>query len=242
MKISFFPGAAVRFAGLNDHIAGQVLDQLRSGLEQFERHQTVSALSGDEWDLASTRLDRGWDLFVCQRPSTRSLAVVGLDRNLDWEEMRTAVEILASGGERLLIGEFPIEMGQRHSLLRILRAYAREVSFLAPDAQRQAFVMDQRVLSDRLAHVNVQRWKSTEARNDFRALLDRAITEPQIVERDNDEVIVIGRDLLDAFEDPKSALELANYFAAHPLEPLTPSPRRVRPRERVNLPDLPDLD
>jgi len=61
------------------------------------------------------------------------------------------------------------------------------------------------------------RWKMREARNVFKNVLEAAEIEPQVIERDGKEYLVIERALLQNFERPLDAAELAAEFAHRQL-------------------------
>jgi len=66
----------------------------------------------------------------------------------------------------------------------------------------------------------LRQWHSTEARSEFQQLLEKADSQPQLIESDGKDVVVIGRELLEAYSARKSAAELAEHFEKRPMEPL----------------------
>ena len=57
-----------------------------------------------------------------------------------------------------------------------------------------------------------RRWRSTEARGNFAAVMNAAAYQPQIVERDSDDIIVMSRSQLAAYAKPKSAGEIMDIM------------------------------
>jgi hypothetical protein len=73
-------------------------------------------------------------------------------------------------------------------------------------------------LSDRVANLaeslvaSSRRWLSKSARDNFKGLMDAAITQPQVVERGDDEIVVVSKRLLQRYADPKSATSIIESF------------------------------
>jgi hypothetical protein len=73
-------------------------------------------------------------------------------------------------------------------------------------------------LSDRMTNFSdtlvrsARRWLSKNARDNFKGLMEAAASQPQVVERDNDEIIVVSKRLLQRYADPKSAQSIVQTF------------------------------
>ena len=63
--------------------------------------------------------------------------------------------------------------------------------------------------------VSGRRWISKAARENFKGLMDAALTQPQVVERGDDEIVVISRRLLESYANPKSASSIFNSFSTN---------------------------
>lgn len=59
---------------------------------------------------------------------------------------------------------------------------------------------------------DAKRWKTSDARGQFKELLEEAATRPQIIERDGEELVVVSRSLLDRYADPLSGAALVARF------------------------------
>jgi hypothetical protein len=84
-----------------------------------------------------------------------------------------------------------------------------------------------------------RRWVSSQARSHFRTLLEDARKQPQIIERGDDDVVVVSRNYLRELMEPTSARSIARRFRARALsaEGLADAPlRTIEPLE-----DLPEL-
>jgi hypothetical protein len=57
-----------------------------------------------------------------------------------------------------------------------------------------------------------RRWLSKSARDNFKELMDAATAQPQVVERGDDEIVVVSKRLLQSYADPKSAASLLKTF------------------------------
>lgn len=62
-----------------------------------------------------------------------------------------------------------------------------------------------------------RRWKTAEARKSLKEVLDLASREPQVLERDDKEYLVIERELYDAWQQPLSPAELSQHFGRNRL-------------------------
>jgi hypothetical protein len=83
------------------------------------------------------------------------------------------------------------------------------------------------------------RWASSDARNNFKTLFDAAQKQPQIVERNGDEVVMLSRSYLQELVEPTSARELAIYYREKALSAVglgEPTRRSMGP-----LGELPEL-
>ena len=244
LSLAFLPRAAQTLIKLSDGIALRVLEQVGKISPADSRNsETVTGASGLACELTVTHLgDLHLDLAVCLQQSSNRLTVVGLESALSHELAVENASMIADQSYGLLIGDFPMPFDQPLAqLLRKVRAYTRESAFLQGPPANSAVDRsygEANQLHRRLTSRNVRRWRSTEARNEFRQLLQKATTQPQLIERDGEEVIVIGRELLDAYSAPKSAMELAEHFERRPMEPLDPA---TKAPEMAGMSELPDL-
>jgi hypothetical protein len=62
-----------------------------------------------------------------------------------------------------------------------------------------------------------ERWASSKARNNFKALMDEARERPQVVERDGDDLLVVSRQYLKEAVDPTSAQSQSRRYRAMAL-------------------------
>lgn len=85
--------------------------------------------------------------------------------------------------------------------------------------------------------VHARPWKTSDARGDFKGLMQAASDRPQKVDRPGgEEVYVMSKRVMEAYSHPKSAAELVKAFA-HPSMDLTlPIKPRPAPRGKVQLP------
>jgi|SRR5579871_1486471 len=240
-SLAFLPRAAQTLAQLNDGVAMRVLEQVaKVSAAPPKKREPVRGTSGLLCELVVTHLgDLNLDLAVCLQDASHRLTVVGLDPALSHELAVENASLIADQTCGLLIGDFQMLLDQPLApLLRKVRAYTRESALLSPGDRWASQRTLANSLQRRLASRNVRRWRSTEARNDFRQLLEKATMQPQLIERDGEDVVVIGRELLDAYSEPKSAVALAEYFEKHPIEPLELT---IAAPEMAKISELPDL-
>lgn len=234
--LSFLPGPAMALAQLEESVARQVLDTVRNGVITFDRREPYRSLAGVDVQLSCTRLP-GSDLDIGVCTANNDLVILALESKVSWEYLVHRADLASL--QSTCIGPVDLVNTTPHQVLRMLHAYMDQTNSVARARPREAMT-PRRVLGAR----NLRRWRSTQARQEFRDLLDSAISEPQIVDRDGVDVVVIGRDLLDAYERPKSAPELAAYFEKraqsqpHPLQPLSTERPEHFPRAPFTLPDL----
>lgn len=85
--------------------------------------------------------------------------------------------------------------------------------------------------------IHARPWKTSDARGDFKGLMEAASDRPQMVDRPGgEEVYIMSKRVMEAYSHPKSAAELVKAFA-HPSMDLTlPIQARPAPRGKVDLP------
>jgi hypothetical protein len=83
------------------------------------------------------------------------------------------------------------------------------------------------------------RWVQSNARNNFRELLERARQQPQIVERDGEDLILLSKQYLQELVEPTSARAMALRYRANALS-ASGMAEPIR-RRLGRLDDLPEL-
>jgi hypothetical protein len=188
-------------------------------------------------------------LFVLSPGSHSDLGIVVLSRgdadHFGW----TGVCALEFGEPDRMVSQFaPLAVAERMSFVVEVRldkvapslftALVHAFGQVIPRHDVAAANLDQIQL---LAKGDVvgRRWVSSQARSHFRTLLEDARKQPQIIERGDDEVVVVSRNYLHELMEPTSARSIARRFRARalPAEGLADAP----PRTVEPLQDLPEL-
>jgi hypothetical protein len=121
------------------------------------------------------------------------------------------------------------------------------VGFRAPEPRvvdNPSLVNRIKQLSDRLTHfpnalvMSARRWLSKTARDNFKDLMEAATIQPQVVERDDDEIIVVSKRLLQRYATPKSARQIVDTFRESSLTPFDFEETGTEELEQFTLPKL----
>jgi hypothetical protein len=83
---------------------------------------------------------------------------------------------------------------------------------------------------------SAKRWMSTVARENFKEIMDAAVTQPQVLERGDEEIVIISKRLLSTYANPKSAAEIVESFRRDPVK------ARPLDMQRSEGPDLDEFD
>lgn len=233
MNLFFLYEAADRFASLDAEAAVQVVGVLAQAAKSVAAGDIASGASPELADVIRHIPTAHADLWLGAFAERQDLTIVSLGFEDPGEALLTRMRALARAHKRptiggLSLGEHPTDI--QESLRALLDEHrwmpAKRAALLDPmtisasrtgtDAARYTHSALARQLTR-----SARRWRTTQARRDFKDVLQEASTAPQLVERDGQEVLIIDRDLLERFEQPLSGAALAARFADNRLPALT---------------------
>jgi hypothetical protein len=236
MNIYFLYEAAQRFASLDHASAEQIIGALcasaalRSKAAARGSSRPVPLNKADVIHLAHTTPT---DLWVGAFAERGDLTVVTLTNENPGERLLARIRAIARAQKRPSIGglslrERPADI--QESIRELLEEHRRlsasggETNGSRRDvnssANGQLSPSRTGSLAQRLVR-NARRLGTAQARRGFKDVLEEASTTPQMVERDGgEEVLIIGRDLLERYEQPLSGAALAARFGSNRLSRL----------------------
>jgi hypothetical protein len=234
---SFLPGPATTLVNLREADANRVLGIL-SKVDSFAWHAAGSSSDGRAWQCAVSPIDAlGLNVAVCRGRSAESIDVLGIGTAVQSDQVEALARYFCRTHQRqVLIEDMQLDvapelvMRRMRSLVAALLPAAAVISGFA-GVQDDAWVPN-----SKSAHY--PRWSTTDARARFKDLVSSALTQPQVIERDGDEVLVMGRELFSAIERPRTGAELASHFMADPLPPLRIEKSLAGPGRRFDLSDF----
>ncbi len=87
------------------------------------------------------------------------------------------------------------------------------------------------------------KWKTGQARHDFRALMEAATARPQLVDRPGGErIFVVSESILDGFAEPLNAQQIVAAFAEPEYDMSMELAPRTAPRPALDLTLMPSID
>lgn len=133
----------------------------------------------------------------------------------------------------LTITSQPDEIQVPAMLEQAVELYSQETApelILAVDSEEARFEVLQR-----LTQTTTRRWASSDARQNFKDVLDSAVHDVQLIERGGQEFLVVERSRLPAIMKRPNAVEMHRFFFEE-SEPTEPFPQIAsRRRARLNL-------
>jgi hypothetical protein len=235
MNIYFLYEAAQCFASLDAASAEQVIGALLgSALLQSKaaRSGTARPVPLNRVDVIHLEHTTPQDLWVGAFAERRDLTVVTLAHENPGEPLRARIRAIARAQKRPSIGglslrERPVDI--QESIRELLEEHRRLLSSTGEmhESTRELNSVGQRLagesrgtpLAQQLAR-SARRIGTAQARRGFKDVLEDASTTPQMVERDGEDVLIIGRELLERYEQPLSGAALAARFGANTLSRL----------------------
>jgi hypothetical protein len=234
MNIYFLYEAAQCFASLDAASAEQVIAALLgSAILQSKAARTGTARSVplNRADVIHLEHTIPQDLWVGAFAERRELTVVALAHENPGERLRARIRAIARAQKRPSIGglslrERPVDI--QESIRELLEEHRRLSS--ADDTRESTHELNSlgaartaesrgTPLAQQLVR-SARRIGTAQARRGFKDVLEEASTTPQMVERDGEDVLIIGRDLLERYEQPLSGAALAARFGANTLSRL----------------------
>lgn len=237
MSLYFLYEAAERFAALDTTAAGRVLKALSDVQPTEAALKKTSVGTADSADIVRIVKAGVTDLWLGAFTEHEDLTVVSLGREQPGTQLHARICAIARAQKRPTVGglsltEKPADiqdslralLAEHRSLFERARAAVmHDIQKLDGTIQLGPLVKDLHVthgvLASQLAR-SARRWRTAQARRDFKGVLQDASTAPQLVERDGQEVLIIDRDLLERYEQPLSGSALAARFASNKLSPL----------------------
>ncbi len=226
MNVYFFYEAASCFAALKPQAAQDVVRAL-TGLRATREMGASGAPRVQAAELVRSVRTDDTQLWVGAFAEDQDLTVVSLGFENPGDQLPARIRALARAQKRPTVGGLSLSESPdaiQESVRALLEEYATRDSSRQPvdligSAEAAAMRRRRAALGAQLAR-SARRWRTSEARRDFRDVLQEAATSPQVVERDGQEVLIIGRGLLERFEQPLSGAALAARFAQNQLAPL----------------------
>lgn len=220
-SLYFLYEAAKRFATL-DRAAAQKLAHALARALQTGAHQAAHELIQK---IPTT------DLWLGAVAEPKGITIISLmDREPD-EALRGKIRAIMRATKRPTLGgvsvETPVEDVQE-----TVRALLQEIVLVDHGGIKHHAHTHEGLVRDLTR--SARRWRTTQARRDFKEILQEASLAPQVVERDGQEVFIIDRDLLERFEQPLTGAALAARFAKNRL------PRLVFRKDQETEPE-PDV-
>lgn len=212
-SLYFLYDAAKRFAALDRSSAQQIVHAL-SGELQFEAHQT-------KWiarELIRKINTPKNDLWLGAVAEPEGITIVSLGDQEPDETLLFKIRALTRARKRPALGGVSLEESV-DDVQETIRALLDELHVAEPnifDAQTRRRLSAYPSLVQELTR-SARRWRTTQARQEFKEVLHEASLAPQVVERDGQEVLIIERDLLERFEHPLTGAALAARFARNQL-------------------------
>jgi hypothetical protein len=235
MSLFFLYEAADRFASLDADAARQVVRVLAQATEPMAAADTDVGAPTEFVDVVRHIHTAQADLWLGAFAERQDLTIVSLEFKDPGEALQTRMRALARAHKRPTIGGLSLEE-RPTDIQESLRALLEEHRWLFG---KSSALLDRMSVATvgvggtgteilRYTHSalarqltrSARRWRTTQARRDFKDVLQEASTAPQVVERDGQEVLIIDRDLLERFEQPLSGAALAARFASNRLPTL----------------------
>lgn len=236
MNLFFLYEAADRFASLDADAARQVVGVLTEATAPRTAANIDIGAPPELADVIRQIHTAHADLWLGAFAEQQDLTIVSLEFEDPGEALQTRMRALARARKRPTIGG--LSLGERPTdIQESLRALLEEHRWLfgkssalldrmsvatvgVGGAGTEILRYTHSALARQLTR-SARRWRTTQARRDFKDVLQDASTAPQLVERDGQEVLIIDRDLLERFEQPLSGAALAARFASNRLPTLT---------------------
>jgi hypothetical protein len=235
MNIYFLYEAAQRFASLDLASAEQIIGALcasaalRSKAAARGSSRPVPLNKADVIHLAHTTPT---DLWVGAFAERGDLTVVTLTNENPGERLLARIRAIARAQKRPSIGGLSLrerpadiqesirELLEEHRRLSASAGEANGSSEVHSSAHGHLSEPRSASLAQRLVR-SARRLGTAQARRGFKDVLQEASTTPQMVERDGGEdVLIVGRDLLERYEQPLSGAALAARFGSNRLSRL----------------------
>jgi hypothetical protein len=252
MNVYFLYEAAQRFASLDQSAAAQVIEALAEAAPSEVASKTSRSSADDATDVV--RLVRTHDtcLWLGAFSEHRDFTVVSLDDKDHGEELRAKIRAIARVKYRPTIGglslnERPADiqesvralMNDHLTLLHFAGHGGPGNPWISVEGKTHTHVIPSKLLSQQIWR-SARRWRTAQARREFKEVMQDASIAPQLVERDGEDVLIIGRKLLEQFEEPLSGAALAAHFAPNQLsrlrfndEPVEAPEPEIRLRARI---------
>lgn len=229
--------AASHFVAMDEDSAGHVIQSISDPEGKVVQEGEVLATLPKGIDVVVGRV-KGLDIDVCAAidPKQRAVTVVGF--HVDAGD-RDALTVRALRLMRQSLAVRPVVQVFAEDTAAAMQESVREmldqfqavlaVHQVTLDAAKVGRVTAWKTATRLFGHA--KRWNTTEARAQFRDVLELARAEPQVVERDGRELLIIDRELLERFEAPLSGAELVDRLSRTPLSPLVfqPDVKREEP-------------
>ena len=216
LAVSFLAQPIQSMAGRGEGFSDLVIDTLRRWVSSSyvetvrdQYHDRIFALSADPadpWrilvirrspDLAEPRACVCGIEFVAGRDAIEHFLPL-----LDVEHIQPAMQVRLDKIEAKMFAALAV----RHA-----HDFSEPIPEKAPKAPRTAVGFD---VASRVDAVG-RRWASSQARTHFKEVFDRARKQPQIVERGDDDLVVMSRTYLKELIEPSSARAMARHYRVH---------------------------
>lgn len=205
--------AATRFVNLEEEQAGRVLDSLLN-VSSRENDVVVSGERGAHVHKTHIGEFRKIVVEALVEPGENAVTLVTIQDEETPLGFYAAVDVMRqrfSTRPVVQVVNLNSTIGElQDALRRTLAMYSVRLA-VDPAPAGTAVPMRARFLKQ------ARRWKTAEARNSLKDVLDFAMVEPQIVEREGMEYIVIEKGLYKRIEQPMTPAQMARHFGQNQL-------------------------